>query len=301
MIFFIAVIATLNLVLGYFLAVYLGLAEPKRPTGVDAATADAVAEEIPDRAAPVAGSPVAATSTIEQRKVEKPAASFVDAQKIPAEPSASVDAASQPIAGNPEESGANDEADLLAGIESFRAQLAETNPASTDESETAAEVRDPPVDAEAKLPGAKPAPAEEPEPADTSQDAEDVLDDGPPGELAIVATEVQPSAIAEKAEEEAVESLYALSLELSRALDETMPVPLVRRYLKGEKDLFARRLAEGDRASIIARMKLKYEGDDSFKSHADRYLTAFDALMTSPASAEGQVYLMLRQAAGHVF
>jgi len=112
-----------------------------------------------------------------------------------------------------------------------------------------------------------------------------------------------------------IETLQALCVDLTRSLEEGTSVDLVRSYLKGDKELFARRLAESEKGKLTSQMTLKYDEDPDFKSYADQFITRFDELLaqyskdksgktdaeTCLRSNTGQVYLMLREAAGRVF
>ena len=214
MIFFITVIATLNLVLGYFLAVYLGAAEPNQQAAADAPSADESADDSQNEAAPATASPFAASIAQGQQAVAPPA-SPSDEQRTAVQSSDLLKAPFTPVASAPDESAANDEADLLAGIESFRAQLAESNPTKTDQGEIATTNSDAPVASKAASPVDEQAAADKVQAAHSPPAPEAEIDDASTEkvadaaseEVAIVATEAAPSEIAEAetAKEDAVQ------------------------------------------------------------------------------------------------
>ena len=77
-----------------------------------------------------------------------------------------------------------------------------------------------------------------------------------------------------------VETLHAMTVDLSRALEKDVPAGLVDRYLAGEKDLFAKRLANLSRDKLDSTIKDKYKSDDDFRNYVDRYISQFDRLET---------------------
>ena len=105
-----------------------------------------------------------------------------------------------------------------------------------------------------------------------------------------------------------------MTVDLDRALEEDPPVELVRRYLNGERNLFARRLVQNKQDEMRERIHSKYEGDQEFKHNADRYLSQFEELLSSAreedrenilaetylSSDTGKVYLLIAKALGRV-
>ena len=75
-----------------------------------------------------------------------------------------------------------------------------------------------------------------------------------------------------------VETLQAMTVDLSRALDSDAPNGLVDRYVAGERDLFAKRLAKLSSGDLGKKIRKKYEADGEFKSYVDRYISQFDKL-----------------------
>jgi|GEM_PF-4112663 len=107
--------------------------------------------------------------------------------------------------------------------------------------------------------------------------------------------------------EHMVETLHAMTVDLSRALEKDVPAGLVDRYLAGERDLFAKRLANLSRDKLNAKIRDKYTSDDDFKNYVDRYISQFDRLQAelgkdATASDDGdetrRVYELLKNSIG---
>jgi len=80
--------------------------------------------------------------------------------------------------------------------------------------------------------------------------------------------------------EHMVETLHAMTVDLSRSLEKDVPAGLVDRYHAGERDLFAKRLANLDRDELTKKVKDKYASDSEFKNYVDRYISQYDRLQT---------------------
>ena len=105
------------------------------------------------------------------------------------------------------------------------------------------------------------------------------------------------------------ESLNDISIDLARVLDRDLTEDLWRRYYKGERGLFARRLLD---KRDVAAIRRNYESDPEFKRFVDKYLKGFGDLLAQARSAEheellssafissdiGKVYLLLRESVG---
>jgi hypothetical protein len=110
----------------------------------------------------------------------------------------------------------------------------------------------------------------------------------------------------------AVERLQALAIDLDRALENDPPADLIERYLEGERNVFARRLASLHGPEMSDRIRRKYDHDGEFRADVDRYIEEFEAMLHEVARSDsdgvlaeghltsqtGKVYLMLANALG---
>ena len=109
-----------------------------------------------------------------------------------------------------------------------------------------------------------------------------------------------------------VESLNSLSVDIARAIDHDASVELWRRYQRGERDVFTRRLYTLKGQQTFDDIKRKYEREPEFRAAVDRYIGDFEKLLADVArndrdraltqsyltSDTGKVYTMLAHAAG---
>ena len=109
-----------------------------------------------------------------------------------------------------------------------------------------------------------------------------------------------------------VESLNSLSVDIARAIDHDASVDLWRRYQRGERDVFTRRLYTLKGQQTFDEIKRKYEREPEFRTAVDRYISDFEKLLADVArndrdkvmtqtyltSDTGKVYTMLAHAAG---
>lgn len=107
-----------------------------------------------------------------------------------------------------------------------------------------------------------------------------------------------------------IETLQTLTVDLDRALEEDAPTELLRRYLNGERNLFAKRIVHCEREEMLQRIQSKYQTDQKFKNNTDRYLSQFEELLknaqeevrentltrTYLSSDTGKVYLLIAEA-----
>lgn len=89
-----------------------------------------------------------------------------------------------------------------------------------------------------------------------------------------------------------VDGLNALSVDLSRTLEDELPEEVWRRYLGGEKGIFARRLGSQKERSGQERIANKYRQDGEFRTYVDRYLRQFDELIRRAADADDEDVLI---------
>jgi hypothetical protein len=109
-----------------------------------------------------------------------------------------------------------------------------------------------------------------------------------------------------------VESLNSLSVDIARAIDHDASVDLWRRYQRGERDVFTRRLYTLKGQQTFDDIKRKYDREPEFRTAVDRYISDFEKLLADVARTDrdrtvtqsyltsdtGKVYTMLAHAAG---
>jgi hypothetical protein len=109
-----------------------------------------------------------------------------------------------------------------------------------------------------------------------------------------------------------VESLNSLSVDIARAIDHDASVDLWRRYQRGERDVFTRRLYTLKGQQTFEEIKTKYGREPEFRDAVDRYIADFEKLLSDVArndrdnmmtqtyltSDTGKVYTMLAHASG---
>ncbi len=109
-----------------------------------------------------------------------------------------------------------------------------------------------------------------------------------------------------------VESLNSLSVDIARAIDHDASVDLWRRYQRGERDVFTRRLYTLKGQQTFDEIKRKYDREPEFRTAVDRYIADFEKLLSDVARTDrdktvtqsyltsdtGKVYTMLAHAAG---
>ncbi len=111
-----------------------------------------------------------------------------------------------------------------------------------------------------------------------------------------------------------VESLNSLSVDIARAIDHDASVDLWRRYQRGERDVFTRRLYTLKGQQTFDEIKRKYDREPEFRTAVDRYIADFEKLLADVARTDrdrtvtqsyltsdtGKVYTMLAHAAGRL-
>jgi ElaB/YqjD/DUF883 family membrane-anchored ribosome-binding protein len=109
-----------------------------------------------------------------------------------------------------------------------------------------------------------------------------------------------------------MESLNSLSVDIARAIDHDASVDLWRRYQRGERDVFTRRLYTLKGQQTFDEIKRKYDREPEFRTAVDRYIADFEKLLGDVSrndrdkvmtqsyltSDTGKVYTMLAHAAG---
>ncbi|MDI6838297.1 MAG: hypothetical protein QMD99_21620, partial [Rhizobiaceae bacterium] len=126
------------------------------------------------------------------------------------------------------------------------------------------------------------------------------------------ATEPAPRAADSRNPRHMVESLNSLSVDIARAIDHDASVELWRRYQRGERDVFTRRLYTLKGQQTFDEIKRKYDREPEFRVAVDRYIADFEKLLADVARTDrdktvtqsyltsdtGKVYTMLAHAAG---
>jgi hypothetical protein len=111
-----------------------------------------------------------------------------------------------------------------------------------------------------------------------------------------------------------VESLNSLSVDIARAIDHDASVDLWRRYQRGERDVFTRRLYTLKGQQTFDEIKHKYDREPEFRTAVSRYIADFEKLLADVARTDrdktitqsyltsdtGKVYTMLAHAAGRL-
>ncbi len=111
-----------------------------------------------------------------------------------------------------------------------------------------------------------------------------------------------------------IEKLQAMSIDIDRALEKTPPNDLLDRYMSGERNVFARRLATFTGPDMLAKIARKHREDAEFRRDVTRYIDSFEELLkaargrdrenilleTYLTSQTGKVYMILGTAIGHL-
>src|SRR5690606_13547279 len=104
-----------------------------------------------------------------------------------------------------------------------------------------------------------------------------------------------------------MENLNSLTIDLNRILDSSLSEDLWRRYRKGEKGIFTRKLLKARDAEKI---RARYRDSGDFRRFADQYVAEFREIMTEAGNVDhsellsdafitadvGKVYLLLQEA-----
>eukprot|EP00435_Cladocopium_sp_Y103_P078965 s1_g2704.t1 len=111
-----------------------------------------------------------------------------------------------------------------------------------------------------------------------------------------------------------IESLQSIAIDLDRALEQSPPADLWRRYQAGERNVFARRLYNLQGRELYDQISQKYSSEREFRDNADKFMGQFEQLLTEAAERDregiladtyltsdtGKVYLLLAQATGRL-
>jgi ElaB/YqjD/DUF883 family membrane-anchored ribosome-binding protein len=141
----------------------------------------------------------------------------------------------------------------------------------------------------------------------------DELADLPPARQTAPRTQTEAAPVARNPRH-VVESLNSLSVDIARAIDHDASVDLWRRYQRGERDVFTRRLYTLKGQQTFDEIKRKYDREPEFRTAVDRYIADFEKLLSDVARTDrdrsvtqsyltsdtGKVYTMLAHAAGRL-
>ncbi len=111
-----------------------------------------------------------------------------------------------------------------------------------------------------------------------------------------------------------IERLQAMSIDLNRALEDAPSPDLLDRYMTGERNVFARRLATYTGPEMLDKIARKHREDNEFRTYVSRYIESFEDLLkaargrdrenilleTYLTSQTGKVYMILGTAIGHL-
>ena len=76
-----------------------------------------------------------------------------------------------------------------------------------------------------------------------------------------------------------IEDLNASGIDLNRILTDDMPDSIWKRYQKGDRSIFARRLLRGKDRLALPDIKARFEADERFRIEANRYIKQFETLL----------------------
>ena len=103
--------------------------------------------------------------------------------------------------------------------------------------------------------------------------------------------------------------LNSMAIDITRLLNRDLSEELWRRYYKGERGLFTRKLID---QRDLDKIRGKYQEDGEFRDFTDRYIAEFERVLAGAKGVEheelltsafvtadiGKVYLLLREAVG---
>ena len=109
-----------------------------------------------------------------------------------------------------------------------------------------------------------------------------------------------------------LEGLQSVAVDMNRLMEATISEDDWRRFNKGEKGIFVRKLLGFREKAKLAAIKRKYQEDGDFRGYVTRYLTQFEGLLkearkrdhdgvlgtTLLSSEMGKVYMLLERALG---
>lgn len=111
-----------------------------------------------------------------------------------------------------------------------------------------------------------------------------------------------------------IEQLQSQAIDLSRFIDQDMADDVWDSYLKGDRNVFLRRLKKVTNKKALEGIKNKYTQDSDFRRHVQEYMQCFEEMMANAmgmdgnsalsvtliSSESGKIYLALAQAVGRL-
>ena len=110
-----------------------------------------------------------------------------------------------------------------------------------------------------------------------------------------------------------IEDLNSQAIDLTRLFEGEVPEELWKRHRKGDRSIFARRLARPKDESYIApKIVERFKEDERFREQATRYINQFESLMSQASGCDpehvlsatfltadvGKLYLLLSRSLG---
>ena len=100
----------------------------------------------------------------------------------------------------------------------------------------------------------------------------------------------------ERSPEHIIDSLYSLSVDITRSIDRDGAVELWERYQRGERNVFTRRLRTLESRELSNEIKRLYTSNADFAASIDRYVADFEILIleiskNDPDNRQSETYL----------
>ena len=100
----------------------------------------------------------------------------------------------------------------------------------------------------------------------------------------------------ERSPEHIIDSLYSLSVDITRSIDRDGAVELWERYQRGERNVFTRRLRTLESRELSDEIKRLYTSNPDFAASVDRYVADFEVLIlevskNDPDNRQSETYL----------
>ena len=109
-----------------------------------------------------------------------------------------------------------------------------------------------------------------------------------------------------------IEDLNSAAIDINRLLEEEIPEDIWKRYRRGDKGVFARRLLGLKDRFQIEEIERRYENDEKFRNQVTRYMNQFESLLSQATDCDpeqvlsatfltadvGKLYLLLSRSLG---
>ena len=109
-----------------------------------------------------------------------------------------------------------------------------------------------------------------------------------------------------------IEDLNSAAIDINRLLEDEIPEEIWRRYRRGDKSVFARRLLKMKDRFVVRDIESRYESDVEFRDKVTRYMNQFESLLTQATDCDpeqvlsatfltadvGKLYLLLSRSLG---